>query len=100
MWVLSAPHPCEQPHQLVLRGRGEMCLPPQIDDFLVDFGLGRIRMDGGRDSLRALACLHDYRKLIDKVSGMGSHDRRAQDLVAALSDVHPGEPFLLAVKYG
>ena len=75
-----------------------MRLAPEIHHLLIDLGLGRIGMDRPGDRLRSGAGFHRNRKLADHVAGMGRDDRGAENLVRALLNVDPREPFVFAVE--
>src|SRR5687767_4989816 len=96
--VLASTHPGEEPDERVFRAWAEMRFPPQIDDFLIHFGLRRVRMNRGRNGLGASPRFHDQRNLSNEVAGAGRNDGRPEDSVRALLNMDPGESIFLSVE--
>ena len=55
-------------------------------------------MDGGGERLQSQAGFHDEGEFADHVARMGRDNRRAHNLIRALLNVNPREPFVLPVE--
>ena len=75
-----------------------MRLPPEIDDFLIHFCLGRIGMDRSGDCLRAGSGFHRHRKFTDHFACVGRHDRGAKNLVCAFLNVNSRKTLVFSVE--